>query len=236
MVSYLNAQLNNRLGGGEASHLATEALRVSGGEFYPGDLGADFPGDGDKVWGTLVTVISITDSGWTDSNPDNTCQSGDVLQFGGSAVIGETTYPAQFTAVVKSVNGSSRPSTVFVQNKSQVRTVQSSSINVKRLSAGWIRIYRPVTRVDAVGTWKFTVVNNSTTLQNYVIMVDVDTVSTQSASAANTAGSYFVHKISTDSLVPCVVNGDNTIYVETGKANEIYSAADGSLAVRQVDQ
>ena len=32
------------------------------------------------------------------------------------------------------------------------------------------------------------------------------------------------------------VNGDNTIYLETGKGNEIYNGDDGALDLRQLDQ
>lgn len=236
MVSFLNGKLNSRVGGGESSHMATEALRVGGGEFYPDDLGADFPGTGDKVWGTLVKVISYDNGTWSDSSPDNPCLPGDVIQFGGNAVIGAVAYPANFTAVVQSVNSSGRPSAVFQQNLAGVRTVQSAVIHTKQLTAGWLRIYRPVTRIDEVGTWKFTVVNNVASSKVYTIMIDIDTISTVTATGANTAGSYFVHKITNDTIVPCVVNDDNTVYVETSKGNEICNLDDGSVGLQQLAQ
>ncbi|MDB5347293.1 MAG: hypothetical protein JWP89_5670 [Schlesneria sp.] len=236
MVTYLNGKVGARVGGGEASHLASEALRVGGAEFYSGDLGEDSPGNGDKVWGTLVTLIQVTDGTWSDSNSGNPCQPGDVIQFGGNAIISGTTYPANFTAIVKTVNSYKRPGLVFQQNLGGVRTVQTASIHARRLTAGWIRIYRPVTRVDEVGTWKFSVVNNAASSQVYTVMIDVDTVRTVTATAAGTSGSYLVHKITNDTIVPCVVNGDNTIYLETGKSNEIYTGDDGALDLRQIDQ
>lgn len=236
MVTYLNGKVGARVGGGDAPDLASEALRVGGAEFYAGDLGADSPGDGDKVWGTLVTLIQITNGTWSDSTPDNPCQPGDVIQIGGNAIISGTTYPANFTAVVKTINSNNRPGSVFLQNLGGVRTVQTASLPVNRLTNGWVRIYRPVTRVDDVGTWKFSVVNNSSSSQVYTVMIDVDTVSTVTATAAGTSGSYMVHKITNDTIVPCVVNGDNTIYLETGKGNEIYTGDDGALDLRQIDQ
>ena len=236
MVSFLGTKIGQRVGGGESDHLATEALRVGGGEFVPADLGTDNPGNGDKVWGTLVKVIKFENGTWSDSNPDNPCQPGDVMQFGGNAVISDVAYPAKFTAVVKTINSNGRPSLVYQQNFAGVRTVQSAVIHTKQLTAGWIRIYRPVTRVDEVGTWKFTVVNNVANPRVYVIMIDVDTVSTVTATAANTAGSFFIHKITNDTIVPCVVHDDDTIYLETGKGNEIYIPVDGSETVRQLDK
>lgn len=236
MITYLNGKVGARVGGGEASHLASEALRVGGAEFYSGDLGEDSPGNGDKVWGTLVTLIQVTDGTWSDSNPDNPCQPGDVIQFGGNAIISGTTYPGNFTAIVKTINSYNRPGSVFQQNLGGVRTVQTASIQAKGLTAGWIRVYRPVTRVDEVGTWKFSVVNNSASSQVYTVMIDVDIVSTVTATAANTSGSYLVHKITNDTIVPCVVNGDNTIYLETGKGNEIYTDDAGAVDLRQIAQ
>src|SRR5438128_12058960 len=78
MVSFLQTKVGTRLGGGECAHMATEALRVAGGEFIPADLGADSPSTGDYVWGTLVTTISYN-KGVIDSNPTNLCQVGDVI-------------------------------------------------------------------------------------------------------------------------------------------------------------
>lgn len=236
MVTFLDGKLQSRLGGGESSHLASEALRLGGGEFVPDDLGDDYPAKGDRVWGTLVKVIACDNGNWTDSNPDNVCLPGDVIQFGGNAVIGDVAYPTNFTAVVKSVNSNGRPSAVYQQNFASVRTVQTASIQTKDLSSGWLRIYRPIPRVDEVGTWEFVVVNNTTSAQVYTIMIDVDTVSTVTVTAANTAASYFVHKITNDTIVPCVVTGDNTIYLETTKGNEIYNADDETVAIRQLDQ
>lgn len=236
MVTYLTGKVGARVGSGETTDLASEALRVGGAEFYQGDLGDDSPSDGDKIWGTAVTTIQVTDGVWSDSNSAVVCQPGDVMQFGGNAVIGATTYPAHFTAVVKTVNAYGRPGTVFQQNLGNVRTVQTATMHVKRLTAGWIRIYRPITRVDEVGTWKFSVVNNSASSQVYTVMIDTDTVTTVTATAANTKGSYFVHKITNDTIVPCVVNGDNTIYLETSKGNEIFTTDAGTPDLRQLDQ
>ncbi len=236
MITYLDSQLNTRVGGGGSSHMASEALRVSGGEFYPGDLGADYPGVGDRVWGTVVTVIRFVDGSVTDSNPDNPCQPGDILQFGGPASFGDVTYPSNFTAVIRKCDGTNRSVTVYQQNFNRVRVVQSASVNLNQLTDGWVRIYRPKARVDVLGTWKFTVVNNASTSQTFTIMYDITTVARLTATASNTYGSYSIHKVTTDGAVPCVVNNDNTIYVETAKANEIYTAVDGGFAFRQLAQ
>ena len=236
MATFLNGKLASRVGGGECAHMATEALRVGGGEFYATDLGADYPAAGDYVWGTLVTVIAFSTS-WSDSSPTTACLPGDVMQFGGGAKIGTVTYPTRHTAVVQTVNTTKqRPSAVYQQNFNAVRTVQSATIDVTKLTAGWIRIYRPKARVDVANSWKFTVVNNATTAQTYTVMVGTTTISTVSATVANTSGSFRVHKVTSTGTVPSVKNNTNSIFVVNAKGDEIYNPTTGTFGVRQLTQ
>ena len=236
MVTFLNGKLSTRLGGGECAHMATEALRVGGGEFYATDLGADSPATGDYVWGTLVTTISFS-TVWADSNPTSACLVGDVIQYGAGTKIGTATYTARHTSVVQTVNTTkNRPTAVYQQNFGSVRTVKSATIDVTQLTAGWIRIYRPKARVDGTNVWKFTVVNNATTSQTYTVMVGTTTVSTVSDTAANTAGSFKVHKVTTTGTVPAVVNNSNSIYVQNAKGDEIYNPTTSTLGIRQLAQ
>ena len=233
MVTFLNGKIGSRVGGGECAHMATETLRASGAEFYPGDLGADFPSAGDYDWGTLVTVISYASKQWTDSAPTVAVLPGDIIQYCGSAKIGTTSYPSHHTSVVKTVNTAvaSRPNAVFQQNFGGNRTVQSATIDVTKLIAGSLRIYRPITRIDSTNVWKFTVVNNALTSQTYTVMVDVSTVSTVTLTAANTAGSFRIHKVGTSGTVPAIVDGTASLYAAVGKGNEIYGSP---ISIRQL--
>ena len=237
MVTFLNGKLSTRLGGGECAHLATEALRVSGGEFFATDLGADSPAAGDSVWGTLVTTISIVSTKWNDSTPASACLVGDIIQYGTNTKIGTATYTARHTSVVQTVNTTTnRPTAVYQQNFGGVRTVKSATINVTTLTAGWIRIYRPKARLDGTNVWKFTVVNNATTSQTYTVLVGTTTVSSVSATAANTAGSFRIHKVTTTGTVPAVVNNANSIYVQNAKGDEIYNPTTSTFGIRQLAQ
>ena len=237
MVTFLNGKLNTRVGGGECAHMATEALRACGGEFFAADIGADSPAAGDYVWGTLVTTISLVNKVWTDSAPTAACLPGDIIQYGGTAKIGTATYATRHTSVVQTVNTTkNRPTAVYQQNFGSVRTVKSATIDVTKLTAGWIRIYRPKARVDVANVWKFTVVNNATTAQTYTVMVGTTTVSTVSATTANTAGSFRVHKVTTSGTLPCVVNGANSIYVANAKGDEIYNPTTSTFGIRQLAQ
>ncbi len=221
MTNYLHAKVGMRIAGGESWQVATEALRVGGGEFVPGDLGADSPNSGDRVWGDLVTVIAAHgNEGWSNSNSSADVLPGDVIQYGG-ARFGETWWPSKFTAVVAEVNQAGRPSSVYQQNKSGDEQVSLASIDVTNLSDGWLRIYRPKPREDAVNVWKFTTVNKSAIAQEYGVIVEITDVETVNSGEAGTAGSYRIHKITTDGTVPALLldNGEN-MYVENGKAYE----------------
>jgi hypothetical protein len=235
VVTYLNGALNTRVGGGEADHMATEALRISGAEFVASDLGSDYPNVGDKVWGTRVTRINCDNGVWYDSYPDRLCLPGDIIQFG-SAVFGNTIYPQHFTAVVASVNAAGRPISIFQQNFSANRVVQQATIDTTSLTAGWMRVFRPITRIDRFNVWKFTAVNNSATDQSYQMMNGIDIDSTVSLTAANTAGSYIVHAVTTIGTVPnFLLSNQTSFFVETPKGNEVYDSPDGT-AIRQLSQ
>jgi len=235
MISYLNGTLATRVGGGECDQMATEALRVAGGEFVPSDLGDDFPSTGDKVWGTLVTVISNQNNTWSDSNPGNTCLPGDVIQFG-SAVLGTTSYPQQFTCVVAAVDTSGRPTSIYQQNFNNNRVVQQATFDATQLNNGWLRIYRPIERIDRFNEWKFTIVNNDTRQHTYYLMYGEDTITVVTVTAANTAGSFYIHSVDTDGTVPnFLLYNETSYFVQVAKGNEIYQSPNG-LAILQLSQ
>lgn len=246
MVTLLKGRVGVRVGGGECSQMATEALRICGGEFYPGDLGADSPGSGDYVWGTLVTVISYGTS-WSDSNPGNVCRPGDVIQYRNATFTTSTTVKGKtttttvncphHTSVVSTVNSNGRPASIFQQNYSGIRTVQTATIDTTKLTAGWIRIYRPIPRTDTLDVWKMSVVNNSSSNQSVEVMVGTSTVMTLNLTQANTAASYMVYKVTTDGTVPCnVLSNGSTIYSQTAKGDNIYNPTSTTVAIQQLTQ
>lgn len=236
MTTYLKSALNTRVGGGRSAHLASEALRVAGGEFVPGDLGADFPWSGDRVWGTLVTVISNNNGGWSDSAPTNACLPGDVIQFG-SAQFGTTIYSEHYTAVIAKVDSSGRPTSVYQQNFDGRGLVQQASIDPTALSEGWMRIYRPITRIDRFNEWKFTIVNNSSSNQTYQVLDGVYVDGQTTLNTSGSWGSYQIHVIDTIGTVPnyLLANNQFSYFVETAKGNEIFDSPDGP-AIRQLSQ
>jgi hypothetical protein len=237
MVTFLNGKMGVRVGSGDCAPMATEALRVSGAEFYPGDLGPDTPTSGDYVWGTLITVISYTNNVWSDSAPTVAVLPGDVIQYGGGAKFGKTLYPTRHTSVVQTVNAATanRPTAVFQQNFGGVRSVQCAAIDTTQLIGGWLRIYRPVPRQDAPNQWKVTVVNNSSSSQTYQVMVGTTSLGSVSATAANSSGSYFIHKLATDGTVPCIVlSSGPSLYLINGCEFAIYNLSKSKYGLQQL--
>ncbi len=233
MVTYLQGQLNKRVGGGECSHLAIEALRVGGGEFVASDLGTDNPDAGDLVWGSRVARISSSSS--DNSDQDRWCRPGDVIQFS-SAEFDVIVYPKQFTAVVATVNDNGRPDSVFQQNFDGNRIVQQVTIDTNQLTSGWLRIYRPIARIDRFNEWKFTIVNNCTSNQGYQVLTGISADTVVTLTSSTTADSYRVHSITTDGTVPnFLLSNQQSFFVETGKGNEAYDSTMGT-AIRQLSQ
>ncbi|HET6425861.1 MAG TPA: hypothetical protein VFG20_19375 [Planctomycetaceae bacterium] len=226
-VAYLNAHLDQRVGGGSAWHMATETLRICGGEFIPDELGTDSPWDGDRVWGTLVARIGTAQSGG-DSSPQSAALPGDVIQFR-SAEFGTVVLPEVFTAVVAEVNEAGRPRSMFAQNYNRVRSVKKVDLDVTALTSGWMRIYRPKARIDRPDEWKFTVVNHRGAAQAYDVLVGIDIDSSNSIDKDNTYGSFRVHWLRTDGTVPNLWHySGGSFFMETGKGYEIPSATDDS--------
>lgn len=160
MVTFLDKRIDHKLGGGECAHLASEALRVAGGEFIRSDIAPDFPTSppGNYVWGTLVTVIEFKNGKIVDSNLSSKVSPGDIIQYRNVKLSNGKSYP-HHTSVVCSVNTKARPSKVYEQNISGVRKCMKNSIDLTKMTAGWVRIYRPKARSGGSTVKKFTIVN-----------------------------------------------------------------------------
>ena len=184
-------------------------------------------------WGTLVTRFRANNS-WSDSNPSNLSQPGDVIQFG--SAIFATRCPERFTSVVAQVDGGGRPTAVYQQNFAGNRTVKQATIDTTMLTSGWLRIYRPFQRIDRFNEWKFTVVNNSTSSQSYQMMNGVVVDSSVTLNSANMPGSYRVHQVQTIGTVPnyFLQSNESSFFVETAKGNEIYSSSNGLSFVSSI--
>ena len=224
MAAYLSVNVGTRVAGGECSQMATEALRVSGGEFCPQDLGADSPSSGDYVWGTLVTTISCSNKLLSDSNPMNKCLVGDIVQYRNATFTTSTgtVTASHHTSVVATVNTVGRATSIYQQNVSNIRTVQKATIDTTKLTAGWIKIYRPKAVVVRPGEWKTTVVNNMSANQSFTLQVGNQNLTTMTLTAASTATSYTVILVDTSGTVPdLLLTSGKSVFLSTLKGYQI---------------
>ena len=152
IVTFAEAAVGQKVGGGECTDLADAAYAAAGAESEY-NLGPTGP-DADYVWGTLVSTVTTASHSLAGVLP------GDVIQFRDVTLVHTTTYPngswytttqtaEHHTAIVESVSGS----TIYVleQNVGSAntpdsvrQTVQHGSYNLDDLQSGTMWIYQPI--------------------------------------------------------------------------------------------
>jgi hypothetical protein len=137
-----------RVGGGECSHLPSEALRIAGGEF------SKWPNSsGNYQWGTLYCTLKYVNG--QVLNPHATLpgvEPGDIIQ-----------YSTHHTAIVAAVDQNGWPTELYEQNIGGVRKVFEMTRNLKKGNGlAWIHFYHPVDRTPpAPGAYELSIVNNT---------------------------------------------------------------------------
>lgn len=239
VTAFLAGKVGARCGGGECAHSVTEALRVAGAEFVPTDLGPDTPAAGDYVWGTSLKAITITNGRWTDSRPTTKLIPGDVIQYRNTRFVkgGVTSFASQHTSVVAAVTSSGMPTFVFEQNFNGIRSVRRNAIDLTRLTAGYLRIYRPKARITRTGQYKFTLTNNMPASQALSITIGNSVLGRVSLTQANTLNSYQTRWVTiTGSTTPISLRlpSGQTLNVVSPGGYEIYRTSNGSPALRRI--
>jgi hypothetical protein len=228
-LSFLQAHVGVRVGGGECAQLASEALRVAGFAFQGGLTSPA----GSYVWGNLIGAFR------PQSSPSAAVQPGDVLQFQDSVFVTQNSIQStrQHTAIVAAVNSSGLPTQVYEQNivnsaGSEERFVHLDPINLSTLQQGVVSVYRPVPRVDAPGETLFSIVNNAATPQQVSVRIGTQVISTLSLDVANTAGSYFTYSVTTTgSAQPNLQIGNVSIPVHSGAGYEVITLSSGAVGL-----
>jgi hypothetical protein len=220
ILQYCNAQIGQRVGSGECSDLATEALRVAGASF-------DAP---NNVWGTPVTEITngkVTLRG--------SIQAGDIIQFSDPSTGG------QHTAIVDTVDpATGLPSLIYEQNVAHPNPNNPNgawlTTNMRQVYLnprayqfgtgtghyqGTITIYQPIARTAIPGRTEFTIVNNT----NKAITIQ-GTGGAFSLTADNTSGSFETRWVSTGGTVTI----NHTVFkLQDGKGYEIVNGLNGPV-------
>jgi hypothetical protein len=152
MDTFLSAQNDHRLGGGECSDAATEALRVCGGSFMIVDPGQN----GNYAWGTRFATIAGGKLLAEGANPDGV-EPGDIIQCWSP--------DGHHTMIVASVDKDGFPKLVHEQNWGEPgnRYLRIGDRNSWLKSyAGTITIYHPVERTrPPTGKSEFTIANTT---------------------------------------------------------------------------
>jgi hypothetical protein len=151
VVKFCKDRLGEKVGAGECSDLADEALKQAGAR--PRTKFKDFPNEGDYVWGTLVYTLETKGNSRKETKVAKIgIQPGDVIQlrdatFKGKNLRGFEIYEANcphHTAVVVAVDKESKVLTALEQNYNGKSMVLENPYRLTDLKTGWVRVYRPV--------------------------------------------------------------------------------------------
>lgn len=206
IAAFSATQIGQQVGGGECSHLAVEALRISGAHFERSDFGPDVPGPGDYVWGKCVGTVTAGKS--------VSVQVGDILQFRAVRLrsgFGVALRP-HHTAIVAGIDPAGHPVAIYEQNISvgsgpPDRTVQRRPLDLTTLVDGWVRVYRPVVRCDLPNRTVVTVVNQTANPVTVAVHVDGAASSTFGLGPAGSEAAHFTRWITARSRPRLVVGG-----------------------------
>jgi hypothetical protein len=236
ILNFCNQHLHSKVGGGECSHLVSEALRVAGADFQ-----AHNPGNGDYIWGTLINTYT---HGHATSSAH--CQPGDILQFQNVTLSNGGTYP-QHTAIVAAVDNSGRPTMVYEQNvgvngkgkgsgvHDRTDRLDTYSVNPNTILSGTVHVYRAVPRQDSPGTVQFSVVNDTTHNQTVMIYFNGVSQKTISLTSFNTLASYEPASFwnSGRGSWSIGINGKKVTLTNAG-GYEVYTASNGQTSIRAI--
>jgi hypothetical protein len=148
VVRYCQAHLGRKVGSGQCSALAYEALRAAGAKEL-NDFN-DHPGPGDYVWGKHVcTVATRGGKGVRETVGGDRIRPGDVVQFRDASFQGRLKGKpyswgyGHHTAVVSRMNHRTGVMEILQQNVNGQQVVQRGTLRLQDLRSGWLRVYRP---------------------------------------------------------------------------------------------
>jgi hypothetical protein len=149
ILAFCQDNLGKKIGSGQCAVLAVEALKSSGAVAR---VGADWPADGDYVWGDLVASIKAGFYGARGIKELAHVEAGDIVQFHNARFVGfnhsdEGVYRMEarhHTAVVESVDIARKTITVLHQNWNHQEIVRRQMLYLGGMTSGWLRFYHPI--------------------------------------------------------------------------------------------
>ena len=190
MVNYLQSNLGTQIGSGECAHVASEALRVGGGEFIHSLIGNDNPTAGDYVWGKLIAGFKVV-RGRIDGNASAKPQPGDVIQYNDVKLSNGASYK-HHTSVIASVDSNGAPLEVYEENINGKRYLQRNKLDLSKMTNGAVYIYHPISRINVTARRQYSVVNRSSNNASRTLTIKAGTtqVSSFTLDRPNTSGGY----------------------------------------------
>ncbi len=223
VLAYCAKHVGKKVGSGECSHLAVEALRVAGAEFVA-TAGKGGPARGAPVWGALVRSLEWNGKVTVAGGPKAPCLPGDVIQYGKATFSNGQSAP-QHTSVVAAVDDKGLPSEVYEQNAQGRRTVARAKLDFAALNGGWLRVYRPV-RPGPKAPLRFTLLNRID--REATVMLDG---SRAKLGPYDSAGGFITVQ---SSGLPTLSVGAKAIRARNRAAYEVILLKNGKLSIREV--
>ena len=148
ILAFCRENLGKKIGNGQCGSLAAEALKNVGAPAR----GADWPGEGDYVWGDPVAWLKAGSNGPKGAKELAHVEAGDIIQFHKTRFSGLDhsnwgAYRMQaqhHTAVVESVDLTHEAVTILHQNWNHHEVVRRQTLYLRGMTSGWLRIYRPI--------------------------------------------------------------------------------------------
>jgi hypothetical protein len=141
--------------------------------------------------------------------------------------------------VVASVNSSGFPTAVYEQNFNRVRSLRKNPIDLKKLTTGYVRIYRPKVRKNRSGQFKFTITNRANAPVIASLRLGNTTLGSLNLAKNNTLASYQTSWLTvtgtTTAITIQIPNGRNATITQAG-AYEIFTTSNGNMVIRRVPE
>jgi len=148
ILAFCQDSVGKRIGNGQCADLAAQALKNIGA---PLRAGADWPGEGDYVWGEPVAWVRAGFLGLKGDQELAHVEAGDIVQFHNTRFTGFDHSDAgiyrlearHHTAVVESVDVARKSITVLHQNWNNQEIVRRETLFLRGMTRGWLRFYHP---------------------------------------------------------------------------------------------
>jgi hypothetical protein len=144
IVKFASDSRGRQVGNGECAILAYEAMKSANAA----KMGADFPADGDYVWGELIAIYKGSEKGPDVEVIKDKVRPGDIVQYRDAFFETRTETmvrrmtASHHTAIVSWAGGDGSLWKVMEQKVNDNLKVGENVLPLAGLKSGWLRVYR----------------------------------------------------------------------------------------------